>query len=274
MALTIGRRKRETVREIRYEVTDRVAVLTIDRPDKRGAMTYAMLDEFAAGVARADADPDVAVLLVTGVPGSFCSGIDLADLATRPAEERGRPDGDGDGGAGGGVPLLMGCPKPVIAAVDGMAVGMGAEFATQADLRVVSTRARFRWNFVHRGLVSDTGAGTWLLPRQIGVAHALRLLYTGADLTADEALTLGFATAVVPPEDLPRTALDLAAAIAAASPFALTRTKRLVLDGGGADLPAHVQATRTAMSECFASADHAEGVAAFLERRPPRFTGR
>jgi 2-(1,2-epoxy-1,2-dihydrophenyl)acetyl-CoA isomerase len=257
------------VREIRYEVADGVATLTIDRPEKRGAMTYAMLDEFSAGVARAGADPDVTVLLVTGVPGSFCSGIDLADLASRSPDDRGRRDGDGRAD-----PLLMCCPKPVVAAVDGMAVGMGAEFATQADLRVISTRARFRWNFVHRGLVSDTGAGTWLLPRQIGVGPALRLLYTGADLGADEALALGFATAVVEPDALPQAALELASTIATASPFALVRTKKLVLDGAGAHLRAHVDATRAAMAECFASADHAEGVAAFLERRPARFTGR
>jgi 2-(1,2-epoxy-1,2-dihydrophenyl)acetyl-CoA isomerase len=255
------------VREIRYEATGAVATLTIDRPDKRGAMTYAMLEEFAAGVARAGADPQIAVLLVTGAGGSFCSGIDLADLASRAPEDRGRGGGDE-------LPLLMACPKPVVAAVDGMAVGMGAELATQADLRVVSTRARFRWNFVHRGLVADTGAGTWLLPRQIGVGPAMKLLYTGADLDADQALTLGFATIVVEPDDLPRAARELAGQIATASPFALARTKRLVLEGAGSDLRAHVAATRTAMAECFASADHAEGVAAFLERRPARFTGR
>jgi 2-(1,2-epoxy-1,2-dihydrophenyl)acetyl-CoA isomerase len=260
------------MREIRYEVADGVATLTIDRPEKRGAMTYAMLDEFSACVARAGADEAVRVLVVTGVPGSFCAGIDLADLAGRAPSDRGRADGDGDGG--GGIPLLMGCPKPVVAAVDGMAVGMGAEFATQADVRVVSTRARFRWNFVHRGLVSDTGAGTWLLPRQIGLGPALRLLYTGEDLDAERALALGFATEVVEPEDVPAAAARLASTIAAASPFALARTKRLVLDGAGADLRAHVAATRVAMAECFASADHAEGVAAFLEKRPARFTGR
>jgi 2-(1,2-epoxy-1,2-dihydrophenyl)acetyl-CoA isomerase len=254
------------VREIRYEATGAVATLTIDRPDKRGAMTYAMLEEFAEGVARAGADPAIAVLLVTGAGGSFCSGIDLGDLASRAPEDR--------GGGGDGPPLLMACPKPVVAAVDGMAVGMGAELATQADLRVVSTRARFRWNFVHRGLVSDTGAGTWLLPRQIGVGPAMRLLYTGADLDAAEALALGFATAVVSPEDLPRAAAELAGQIATASPFALVRTKKLVLEGAGSDLRAHVAATREALAECFASADHAEGVAAFLERRPARFTGR
>ncbi|RAY11900.1 enoyl-CoA hydratase/isomerase family protein [Actinomadura craniellae] len=258
------------MREIRYEVADGIATLTIDRPDKLGAMTYAMLDAFAGHVAEAGADPRVTVLLVTGVPGSFCSGIDLADLASRSPADRGRPDGDG----GGGVPLLMGFPKPVVAAVDGMAVGMGAEFATQADLRVVSTRARFRWNFVHRGLVADTGAGTWLLPRQIGMGPALRLLYTGDDLAAEEALSLGFATSVHEPEDLPDAARALAATIATASPFALTRTKRLVLDGTTTDLAGHVTATGVAIHECFASADHAEGVAAFLEKRRPRFTGR
>ena len=257
------------MREIRYEVTEGVATVTIDRPEKRGAMTYAMLEEFTACVARAGADEQVRVLLVTGVPGSFCAGIDLADLAGRDPGDRGRADGDG----GGGVPLLMGCPKPVVAAVDGMAVGMGAEFATQADLRVVSTRARFRWNFVHRGLVSDTGAGTWLLPRQIGVGPALRLLYTGEDLDAGQALALGFATEVVEPDELPAAAERLARTIATASPFALVRTKKLVLEGAGADLRAHVGATRVAMAECFASADHAEGVASFLEKRPARFTG-
>jgi 2-(1,2-epoxy-1,2-dihydrophenyl)acetyl-CoA isomerase len=256
------------VREIRYAVAGPVATVTIDRPAKRGAMTYAMLDEFSACVARAGADKAVRVLVVTGVPGSFCAGIDLADLAGREAGNRGSSRGTTD------IPLLLGCPKPVIAAVDGMAVGMGAEFATQADLRVVSTRARFRWNFAHRGLVADTGAGTWLLPRLIGIAPALRLLYTGEDLDAERAFSLGFATEVVEPEDLPTAADDLAHRIATASPFAITRTKRLVLDGASADLRTHTEATRVAIAECFASEDHAEGVASFLEKRPARFTGR
>ncbi|MEU9018436.1 enoyl-CoA hydratase-related protein [Actinomadura sp. NPDC048394] len=258
------------MQEIRYEVGDGVATLTIDRPAKRGAMTFAMLEEFSARVAEAGADPGVAVLVVTGVPGGFCAGIDLADLAARAPHERGGPGRDRPDEP----PLLVGCPKPVIAAVDGMAVGMGAEFATQADLRIVSTRAKFRWPFVHRGLVADTGAGTWLLPRQIGIGPALRLLYTGADLGADEALALGFVTAVVEPEALPGATRELAAAIAKGSPFALTRMKRLVMDGASASLLDHVGATRAALAECFASEDHAEGVAAFLERREARFTGR
>jgi hypothetical protein len=176
------------MREIRYQLAGPIATVTIGRPEKRGAMTYAMLEEFSGFVAQAGADETVRVLIVTGVPCSFCAGIDLADLAGRDPGDRGRTEpGDSEPGDSGSsdtdrVPLLMACPKPVIAAVDGMAVGMGVEFATQADLRVISTRARFRWNFVHRGLVADTGAGTWLLPRQIGIGPALRLLYTGEDL--------------------------------------------------------------------------------------------
>jgi 2-(1,2-epoxy-1,2-dihydrophenyl)acetyl-CoA isomerase len=255
------------MQEIRYEVAERVATLTIDRPAKRGAMTYAMLEEFTARIDEAGHDPDVTVLLVTGVPGSFCAGIDLADLAGRSPDERGAVRSRE-------IPALMECPKPVLCAVDGMAVGMGAEFATQADLRLVSTRARFRWNFVHRGLVSDTGAGSWLLPRQIGTPAALRLLYTGDDLGADEAVALGFAVSAHSPEELPEAARALAVKIATASPFALARTKKLVLDGAGIGMAEHVAATREALAECFASEDHAEGVASFLERRPARFTGR
>lgn len=255
--------------EIRYGVDAGVATLTIDRPTKKGAMTFAMLAEFTARITEAGADPAVAVLVVTGVPGSFCAGIDLADLASRAPDDR---------GAGGertpGIPPLMACPKPVVCAVDGMAVGMGAELATQADLRLVSTRARFRWNFVHRGLVSDTGAGSWLLPRQIGLSTALALLYTGDDLDAARALELGFAESVHEPDALPAAAADLARRIATASPFALARTKELVLSGAGRGMTEQVTATRAALAECFASEDHAEGVAAFLERRPARFTGR
>lgn len=262
------------MREIHYEVVGGVATLTIDRPDKRGAMTYAMLDAFADGIRRAGEDDDVRVLLVTGSGGSFCAGIDLADLAGRDPGERGRTGGDsGDGGARRGM-LLLGCPKPVVAAVDGPAVGMGAELATQADLRVASSRARFCWNFGQRGLVPDTGAGSWLLPRQVGIPAALRLLYTGETLPASEALSLGYVTEVTEPDELPGAATGLAQRIAAGSPFAARRTKQLVYDAAALDLDAHLQATRHAMAECFASEDHAEGVASFLERRPAVFSGR
>lgn len=135
--------------EIEYGVAHHVATLTIDRPDERGAMTYRMLAEFRDGVRRANADPDVHVLIITGRGGSFCAGIDLADLAGRDTADRADAPPDSD-------MLVLGCAKPVIAAVDGAAVGMGAEFTCQADLRIATTRARFAWNFGQRGLVPDT----------------------------------------------------------------------------------------------------------------------
>ncbi|MEZ5217067.1 MAG: enoyl-CoA hydratase-related protein [Ilumatobacteraceae bacterium] len=162
----------------------------------------------------------------------------------------------------------------MIAAVDGPAFGMGAEFVTQCDVRIVSTRARIAWNFVHRGLVPDTGAGSWLLPRIVGSAAALRLVLTGEPLEADEALALGFAIAVVEPEDLLSAAHSEALRYTVGSPFAIRRTKRLLYEGFGRDALTHAQANRAALEECFASDDHREGVASFLERRPARFTGR
>src|SRR5215472_13405795 len=154
-----------TEHHIEYEVDgEGIATLTIDRSEKRNAMTYAMLRAFLARVAQAGEDERVRVLIVTGAGGTFCAGTDLADLATIPGETRG-VRGSADEGEKW-WPLVR-CPKPVIGAIDGYAVGMGAEFSSQCDVRIVSTRARFAWNFAHRGLVPDTGAGSWLLPRLI-----------------------------------------------------------------------------------------------------------
>ena len=179
----------ETERElIRYHVEGKVGVITIDRPEKRNAMTYAMLGQFIETVGRADDDPATTVLLVTGVPGAFCAGTDLADLATIPGETRGLRGGADDTHIWWPIAQAR---KPTIGAIDGPAVGMGAEFSSQCDLRLAGTSAQFAWNFVHRGLVPDTGAGTWVLPRIIGIQPALKLLYTGEMIDATEALRLG-----------------------------------------------------------------------------------
>ncbi len=253
---------------IHYACEAGIATVTIDRPEKRNAMTWAMLGDFLDAVRSAGEDDEARVVIVTGVPGAFCAGTDLADLASTPRDERARAEP-----AGRWWPLVA-LPKPVIAAVDGPAVGMGAEFTSQCDLRVASSQARFGWNFVHRGLVPDTGAGTWLLPRIIGPQQALRLLYTGEIIGADEALTLGYVLAVVPSEDLPGAARSLAEQILAASPHSTKLVKDLVYRGYERDVAAHMEAHAAALAACFRSDDHREGVAAFLERRPARFTGR
>lgn len=154
---------------IRYEIVDRVATVTIDRPDKRNAMTFADLADFESAVVRAGEDDGVAAVVITGAGGAFCAGTDLTDLAATPEGERSGGGHARQGEGAGKAPWsIVGCPKPVIAAVDGPAVGLGVELATQCDVRIATTRARFGWVFVRRGLVPDTGAGTLLLPRLIG----------------------------------------------------------------------------------------------------------
>lgn len=256
---------------IRYEVADHVATITIDRPEKKGAMTYAMLGEFIETVRRAGSDDAARVVILTGAPGTFCAGTDLADLETVPGKERGTR---GTAEEHDVWWPLVACPKPVICAVDGPAVGMGVEFTSQCDVRLASTRARFGWVFVHRGLVPDTGAGTWLLPKLIGVPAALDLLYSGRMIDAAEAASIGFVSRVVEPDELLPAAHELAQSFLAGSPFAIARIKQLVYRGLERDVSGHMAAHVEALSQCFKSDDHAEGVRSFLERRPPSFTGR
>lgn len=255
---------------IRYEKSGKVGTVVIDRPQKRNAMTYAMLADFIETVGQADADPDTSVIVVTGVPGAFCAGTDLADLATVPGEQRGLR---GTAEERHKWWPIAECAKPTLCAIDGPAVGMGAEFTSQCDLRIASTNARFGWNFVHRGLVPDTGAGTWLLPRIVGMQQALKLLYTGEIIDAATALSLGYVLEVVEPDALAARVQALAEEVASGSPHSQRWIKQLVHQGLTAPVGDHMQRHTTAMAACFKSDDHREGVAAFLERRPAVFTG-
>ena len=261
-----------TAHHIRTEIDDEgIATITIDRPEKRNAMTYAMLHAFTEAVATAGADDAVRVVIVTGSGGAFCAGTDLADLATIPGATRGTRGAAHEEEKW--WPLVR-CPKPVIGAIDGYAVGMGAEFSSQCDVRIITPRARFAWNFALRGLVPDTGAGSWLLPRLIGPQRALRLLYSAAFLEADEAKAIGYAAEIVAPEDLTEAARAEARRYLAASPFSLRKIKALVWEGMERDVSEHMAAHVEALTACFRSEDHKEGVASFLERRPAKFVGR
>jgi enoyl-CoA hydratase/carnithine racemase len=256
---------------IKYEVADEIGTITIDRPEKKGAMTYAMLGDFIGTVHEASKDDAARVVILTGAPGTFCAGTDLADLQTVPGKERGTR------GTAEQTDVwwpLVQCPKPVICAVDGPAIGMGVEFTSQCDVRIASTRARFGWVFVHRGLVPDTGAGTWLLPRLIGMPAALDLLFSGRIIEADEALALGYVRELVEPDALLPRAQEIARSYLAGSPFAIQKIKALAYEGLERSVREHMTEHVAALSACFKSEDHAEGVASFLERRPAKFPGR
>lgn len=255
---------------IRYDVDDGVAIVTIDRPEKRNAMSYAALGNFYEAIATASADPSTLAVVITGAGGAFCAGTDLSDLAATPLEARGARGGSDQDATGWAIQQ---CPKPVVAAVDGAAVGMGAEFTTQCDVRIASTRARFAWNFVHRGLVPDTGAASWLLPRQVGLTAALRLVLSGEFLSATDALALGYVTAVVDPPSVVDAACTEARRLSSGSPLAGRLAKHLIYAGLERGVADHLGHSREAMATCFASEDHREGVAAFLEGRQARFVG-
>lgn len=255
---------------VRYRVDDGIATITIDRPAKRNALSYAMYDALREFTAYADSDPEVRAIVLTGAPGQFCAGTDLTELrevkpGTRPEDRVGHTDGRHW--------FLWEATKPVVAAIDGPAAGLGVELATQADFRIASSRAQFSWIFVQRGLIPDTGAGTWLLPRQIGPQMAKRLVLSGEFIDAQEAERIGFVLEVVPPEGLETAARELAARVSTGSPLAIGHAKRLVNMSSSRTRDEHLDAHIVALTQCQLSDDHREGVAAFLERRPAHFRG-
>jgi len=255
---------------IHYEVAGAVATITIDRPERRNAVDRAHVQDLLAAVERASGDEAVRAVVLTGANGAFCAGTDLSN-----ADEIGPAHDDWWAQMqphGWWWPIVR-APKPFIAAVDGAAIGMGVELTSHCDWRIASTRARFSWNFVHRGLVPDTGAGTWLLPRQVGLANALRLVFEGEPVRADTAKAMGYVHAVVEPEALARAAREEAEKLAAVSPLSIRLAKQLIYEGLGRSVADHLPSHVEALRECFASADHAEGVAAFFDKRQPRFTG-
>ncbi|MFK7917498.1 MAG: enoyl-CoA hydratase/isomerase family protein [Ilumatobacter sp.] len=257
------------------DVEDSIATITIDRPEKRNAMTFEMLNGFISLVREAGQRDDVRVVIVTGRPGVFCAGTDLAALggATANLSADDEPQVRGEADEADVWWPLVSCPKPVIGAIDGPAVGMGAEFTSQCDVRIGTPNSRFAWNFAHRGLVPDTGAGSWLLPRLIGHQRALQLLYSGDFLSADDALAMGYLAEVVAADDLQRRAREIAEGFLVGSPFSHRRMKQLVYEGLARDVGDHMEAHVAALKECFSSNDHKEGVASFLEKRPATFTG-
>lgn len=256
---------------IAYQVDDAIATIRFNRPDRLNAMTLEMAELFVGALDRADTDPAVRAVIVTGEGRAFCAGADLADGPPAVDALDGKPVQRDYGGV---VTLrLFEMNKPVIAAVNGAAVGMGATMQLAMDVRIAADNARFGFVFAKRGLVPE-GASSWFLPRIVGIGTALRWCMSGKMVDADEALAGGLVSSLHAPEDV----LPAARAIAlefydGPAPVSVAMTRRMLWTMLGASHPmeGHILDSR-ALAERAASTDLTEGVAAFLEKRPAAFS--
>lgn len=275
---------------LKYEVSDNILTLTLNRPDKLNAVTIELLDEMIAAFDAADADDEVRAIIVTGAGRAFCAGADLSQGAKSfdfDALEGGtgyggspvRADGSIDWGhegvrdGGGRVSLrIFDCLKPVIAAVNGPAVGFGMTMQLPMDIRLASEDARFGLVFARRGIIPEA-CSTWFLPRVVGVSRAMEWAATGRVFSAQEALEGGLVRALYKPADLMPAARALAREITDnAAPVSVAATRQLLWKMMGADHPmdAHRLDSRIVYSRG-ASDDAKEGVTSFLEKRPAQF---
>jgi len=246
-----------------------VSTITLNRPAALNALTVPMKQALLAGLQAVAGRAATRSVILTGAGRAFCAGQDLRerlepDAAPLGVEVRDRYNPI--------IRAMTGLEKPIVAAINGVAAGAGASLAMAADLRIAADTASFALAFGRVGLVPDSGA-TWLLPRLVGVTQAAELALLNEPVSAPDALRLGLVGRVVPAAQLPAAARDLAERLAAGAPRAIALTKRALAAAWVGDLDAALELEATLQDEAGRTRDHAEGMAAFLEKRPPRFTG-
>lgn len=276
--------------DILYEVEDGVAVVTLNRPEKLNAWTGAMEKSVKAAMAEASADEKVRAIVLTGAGRGFCAGADmdlLQKIEATGGEKREQSDGkdaeaafkaaagpDLEGAYGGRFGFLMEVPKPVIAAINGPAAGLGLVVALYADMRFAATDAKFTTAFASRGLVAEHGV-SWLLPHLVGPAHAMDLLMSARKFDGREAERMGLVNRSFDAEHFMDNVMDYARTLATSvSPRSMTVMKRQVWKAMFQDFNTALAIGDDEMQKSFASEDFKEGVAHFLEKRAANFTGR
>ncbi|MGW7437507.1 enoyl-CoA hydratase/isomerase family protein [Streptomyces sp. NPDC054849] len=260
--------------EVLHRTDNGVSWITLNRPEAMNAVTWAQRERVITLLAEASADPAVRAVVVTATGKGFCAG---ADLRGAPAPAGDRVAGDVARmirlGAQRLITAVLDCEKPVVAAVNGTAAGIGAHLALACDLVIAAEPARFIEVFVRRGLVPD-GGGAYLLPRLVGPQKAKELMFFGDAVPAAEAERLGLVNKVVPAEELEETARAWAERLAQGPTRALALTKQLVNASLDGDRAAALAAEATAQEINMSTADANEGVASFVERRTPKYLGR
>lgn len=264
--------------QITYEVSEQIATITLDRPDKLNAFTGTMLREMIAAFDLTDADDDVRAVIVTGAGRAFCAGADLSsgsDTFARGGSDA--PAGDGVPRDGGGMLTLriFESLKPVIAAINGPAVGVGVTMTLPMDIRIASNAARFGFVFSRRGIIPEA-ASSWFLPRLVGISQALEWSYSGRVFEAQEAIDGGLVRSLHAHDELLSAARGIAADIAAHSaPVSVSLTRQMMWRMLGAHHPmdAH-RADSRAILERGRSSDAAEGITSFLNKRSAHYADR
>ena len=249
-----------------------IARLTLNRPEKLNSFTAKMHEELRDALAQVRADQSVRVLLLTGAGRGFCAGQDLGDRAVAPG---GKPVDLGESVEKNYAPLVLALkalPLPVVCAVNGVAAGAGANLAYACDIVIAGRSASFIQPFCKLGLIPDTG-GTYVLPRLVGPARAMALALLGEKLTAEQAQAYGLIWKVVDDAQLKTETDALLTHFASAPTKGLARTKQLINNSFQHTLEEELMLERDAMRDLGYSRDYAEGVASFLQKRPPNFTG-
>ncbi len=253
---------------ILVETADHVTTVTLNRPDKLNALNLELADELHEALHAADLDDDTRVIVLTGAGRAFSSGADL-----RPSEPAGEPRSSSAPNLADRLFQALDVEKPVIASINGVAVGGGCTMTLLCDIRIASENARFQLPFTKLGICAELGS-TFHLPRLIGLGKASELVLTSRMVAAQEAGEIGLVNYVVPAEELKRTTDEMASTIAQLPPMSVRMNKKGLRLGANADLPSQLRYESLAISTLSHTADAAEARAAFREKRDPVFTGR
>ena len=269
----------EPVSEVRYVVSDHVATLTLDAPERMNTISPTMLREISELLLRADADPEVRCIVLTGNGRAFCAGLDLQAQMAGPKGGLGSLGGGGETFTGefdlrSSPPVVLhNIDTPTICALNGGAAGYGLDLALGCDIRIAAENAKLNSGFAKRGILPESG-GTWLLPRMVGYAKAAEIAFTGRTITAAEALELGLVNHVTTVDDFADRTRELAAEIAANAPLAVRAIKRMMRAAETETFEQNVHHVFLQLLPLLRTEDFSEGVSAFMEKREPEFRGR